>query len=222
MTAPHWARIMAVLVVALGLTLVTGCILPPTPVWRSVHYDPAGIQPLPQLPAIALYQFDDMRQVRGKRIGVRNYIWHGRKTCSPACSRSIVLVFGQQPVAMIVTQAFGEGLKTRGFLVVDRTSETFSVVQSELPTSPTLVGEVNAFWIEYGSSSVSAYVRCTVTLRVIHPLGVSGRPTWEQQYDVSYFEDSDSLDRLVETLNRALAQVVREVVNDPDFLAQFR
>jgi len=108
-----WTRILVVPIVALGLTLVTGCV--PIPVWRSVHYDLAGIELLPQRPSVTLYQFDDVRQVGESRIGVRRGYWHGRRTSSrPAES----LIFGP-PVGKTVTQAFAEGLKARGFTLVD-------------------------------------------------------------------------------------------------------
>jgi hypothetical protein len=215
-----WTRILVVPIVALGLTLATGCI--PIPVWRSVHFDPAGIEHLPQLPSVTLYQFDDVRQMGGSRIGVRRGYWQGRKTCPAGCRPAQSLIFGP-PVGETVTQAFAEGLKARGFTLVDRASERFLAGQSELPTPLAIVGEVNDFWIEYGSSGfgLSGLVRCSVTVRVVQALDASGPPRWEQKYDVREDTEGDALDPLVETLGRALSKVVRDAVNDPNFVAQF-
>jgi hypothetical protein len=52
------------LLLTLVLSSLTGCIAP-LPYWTGIRYDLAGIEPLPNLEPVTLYQIEDRRLIIG-------------------------------------------------------------------------------------------------------------------------------------------------------------
>jgi hypothetical protein len=214
-------RLATLFVLGLGLS---GCLVP-IPHWRTIEYDLGGIEILPQLEAVALYQFRDARDLSGHGPTTRI----GELALRGGSGRTYPqdFFFNREPVAATVTRAFAAGLTARGFPVVDHTGELFAPSQSTSATRLALSGDVLRSLDVRIVTSVGARenpvitpVLCTVRVYVYDT--TTGKAIWDKGYSADKAKGVTSFDELLPLFGLVLSQVVRDVVSDPDFLAQFQ
>lgn len=182
-------RAVAVAVVMMASGLVAGCATRP---FADGFYVPPHLAPLrePRQP-VAVYLFADARGVEDPRVlGQFESGWVSRAT---------------EPVAAGVTRGIMDGLRRRGFPVVDRTSERLGSDESSRALGVAITGDVRQFYI-------AGYERggCEIVVRV-HSAG-GGRPVAERTYAA---HEVDPGGHAWNALGRALARVIEDAMSDP-------
>lgn len=194
-------------VVTLALVGLGGC----GPKTLSVRYTASGITPLPQLLPVAVYQLVDKRgedeptRIGGVYGGYRNLLNR---------------LYGDEPAAVTVTRALADGLKARGFPVIDMTTARFDPAATRAQVRVVVSGEVREFWTE---AFYTNQAKCSMLLQLYET--ATGRKLWEKEYAEKFsgglsggvFASSDDLR---DNLARLLSKVVERAVNDPDLVAQ--
>jgi hypothetical protein len=120
----------------------------------------------------------------------------------------------------VVSRALADGLKARGFQVIAATGETYLPRVSRAAARVAIAGELKEFWTE---AFYTNKAECKVQLQLYDM--ATGRKLWEKEYAARDSEGLGggafaSLDGLRDRLVRQLAQVITEVVNDPELFSQ--
>jgi hypothetical protein len=195
----------------------------------TIWYKPGGswISALPAasgLPPVAVYLFHDSRQ----------------SPCGPDCIPTLSPDVGRwgtwppvrasEPVVLPVTRAFAEGLRARGFPVVDRTRRVFQAGDSTDGAGRGLRGELLSFasvptpFVPKGSYFESRLggIVCVVSLEVFDLQ--SGEKLWEKTYSGTSSIDEASRqgmqlgseERIQPFLATALAAAIENAAMDPE------
>ena len=214
-------RYLLLTYVGLGLILA-GCAGRPTPSqplgpsqpFLPEFYGSPRTTPLSKpLPAVAVYQFVDKRPVSGPTVLGEHPIGTGL--------RGQAVLHATEPIATGVARAFAEGLRARGFQVLDRTMSQLSGQSMESADPLAVSGEVLAFSSSSRRTGLLSYEgEAAFHVRV----QVHGRQLAEVRWERVYSNTSDAI--LVTSqfafLSRSLAQSVEDTVNDPLFLQALR
>lgn len=195
----------------------------------TIWYKPGGswIPALPVasgLPPVAVYLFRDSRQ----------------SSCGPDCIPYLFpdvdtrregptlfpLVRTSEPLVLPVTRAFAEGLRARGFPVVDRTRRVFQAGDSTDAAKRGLRGELLRFAslpFEHAFRMDPGRIVCVVNLEVFDLQ--SGKKLWEKTYaGTSWIDDASKRgmqvgsegERIQPFLATALAAAIENAVMDPE------
>lgn len=172
---------------------------------QTLSYVPKDITALPNLDPVAVYLFVDTRGKEERRIGTRFFQGRVMRKADP--------IYVSEPVAVAVTRAFADGLKARGFRVVDLTRTPFAAGQPAAAARIGVSGEITRFWEEtHATAGVGAtwevLAECAVVLHAYE--AATGRRLWEKTY-------SQAVEGLA---NKALAQTVKAALNDPELIRQ--
>jgi hypothetical protein len=164
-----WARLWLSMVRVICIPLLSlGCGLVPFHLERV--YTPPDIQSLPGLGTVAIFQFADGRGVEPTRISTD--LGAGQN-------------FLTEPVAVAVTRAVADGLRRRGFTVIDMGTSEAVPGSSRARGEVAVSGEVRSFNVNVLAGPLGIplafYVRCRLLLRVQEL--ETGQTLWERRYD---------------------------------------
>ena len=198
--------------IGLGLSLA-GCAAAPLPFAPEFYRSPRTTPLSTPLAAVAVYQFMDKRPVADPTVLGEHPLRTG--------------LYGQtlfrttEPVATGVARAFAEGLRARGFQVLDRTMNPLSREREEEPGSPVISGEV----LEFSASSRRTGLVSYAGGAAFHVrVQVHGRQRavvrWERVY--SNTSDAFLMSSQLVFLSRSLAESVEDTVNDLTFIEALR
>ena len=207
----------------LGLGLIlAGCASRPTPSqplgpsqpFLPEFYRSPRTTPLSKpLPTVAVYQFADKRPVSSPTVLGEHPIGTGL--------RGQTVLHATEPVATGVARAFAEGLRARGFEVLDRTVSQLSRQSIERAVPLAVSGEVLAFSSSSRRTGLLSYegeAAFHVRLQVYGPQFAEAR--WEKVY--SNISDAILISSQFTFLSRSLAESVEDALNDPLFLGALR
>jgi hypothetical protein len=204
-----------VLLAHIGLGLIlAGCRgSAPLPFAPEFYRSPRTTPLSTPLAAVAVYQFMDKRPVADPT----EFGEHPLRTGT--YGRTVY--HAAEPIATGVARGFAQGLRARGFQVLDRTMKPLSRERAEEPSPPAISGEVLAFSSSSRRTGLVSYVGgAAFHVRV----QVYGRQLAEVRWERVYSNTSDALlinSQLV-FLSRSLAESVEDTVNDPTFLEALR
>jgi len=179
-------------------------------------YSPPHITSLPNLGAVAIYSFTDRRETGERAVG--SNVFRGGTGKNITSSES---------VAVSVRRAFAEGLRARGFPVVELTGRDLPL-ESQPGVVVVVSGEIQEFWATW---SVGRHrgdwqrdASCKVRLLVSEL--ATGRKLWEKVYPQQYVWDPSMPERnrldMGPALAKVLALTVEEAVYDPEFVRELR
>jgi hypothetical protein len=204
-----------VLLAHIGLGLIlAGCTAAPLPFAPEFYRSPRTTPLSTPLAAVAVYQFMDKRPVA-------NPTDFGEHPLGTGTYGRTVFFHATEPIATGVARAFAEGLRARGFQVLDRTMKPLSREREEEPSPPAISGEVLAFSASSRRTGLVSYVGgAAFHVRV----QVYGRQLAEARWERVYSNTSDAflLSSQLVFLSRSLAESMEDTVNDPTFLEALR
>ncbi len=202
--------LVALVVGLLVPAVVGGCGPIPRP-FELGFYRPMNVSRLTEpLPSVAVYLFSDER---GKP-----YNWYLEHA---SISGHSGVGYTTELVASGVTRAVIEGLRARGFHVVDMTPTTYPPGPSAAVTDTRLaitgrVLECGARIVRSGLFTYDQRVGTRITVEAYEV--TSGRKLWEKEYS-KVWEGGILPDNHRRLLTRSLAHVVEQAVSDPDLLS---
>ena len=177
-------------------------------------YSPPHVTPLPHLAAVAVHRFTDKRETAYTALG-EEFI--GREETG----RNIK---AGEPVTVTLRRAFADGLRARGFPVIESTGSDPSP-ESRSDVRLAVSGEIQEFWATRSHRAESnREAACTVRLQVSEV--ATGRMQWGKVYSRQYvwspwMPERDRLD-MGPALAKVLALTVEEAVYDPEFIRELR
>jgi hypothetical protein len=153
---------------------------------------------------VAVYLFVDTRGQEERRIGTAFFRGRVMQKADP--------IYASEPVAVAVTRAFADGLRARGFPVVNMTATSFADRASTADAGVAVSGEITRFWEEsFATTGVGATIEfraeCAVALQAYET--ATGRRRWEQTYW-----------QVGSNVNAALARTVTAALNDTELIRQ--
>src|SRR5574341_544643 len=191
-----WALVSTIVALSVGCAT--------QPLRLQDWYSPPHVTPLPHLKAVAGYPFTEKRESPYDEVGEVA----GTK------------IKASEPVAVSVSRAFADGLRARGFPVVEPTGSDPSP-ESRSDARVAVSGEVQEFWYR---ADWHREAGCKVRLQVSEV--ATGRKLWQKVYSTQYvwyawMPERDRLD-MGPALAKVLALTVEEAVYDPEFLRELR
>jgi|GEM_PF-4691393 len=204
------------MVLGLAILSLSGCVQQ----YRIMTdwYSPPKIARLPDLGPLAVYLFTDNRAEKDTQVGLSGF---ERFSATGIASRANV-VYVSEPVARTVTQAFTDGLRERGFPVIDRTK---TPLDTRTPLSQGVVGlsgKILALHYEQFRpflDDLHSMARGRIVLEAYDP--GSGRKFWEKEYTRTITlgpRMPEREPRNKSPLGQVLAEVVVDAVYDPEFI----
>ena len=196
----------AIPIVFISLLLLTGCSEIPPHGPMPLEYRPA-VKPLSGgEPAVALYLLRDLRHQHDGTVRDESYL--GFVIERPYEGKGQPL-YANERAAVTATRALAEGLKARGFPVVDRTSRIFRAGDEAGGARLALVGEVHRLGF---SRREEASCVLRLELREIE----SGKKLWEKSFSSQApIEGPGGLPTLAAAaVSEALSKTVDDAVMD--------
>ena len=208
----QWSGACALLVCLVSIALLSlgGCGGQATD-----RYSPSkNIVGLPNLKPVAIYRFVDRRGKEENLVGERfdSYKFE-------VISRlEIEPIRAGEAAAKIVTRAFRDGLRGRGFPVIDMTETPFAPGESWISAKVAVSGEVLEYWESSGILKGWLSIRWIYTARsrvLLQTYGVpSGQKFWEKLYS------SEVVLQAGNPRDEVLAKMVEEAMNDPELVRE--
>lgn len=181
-------------------------------------YSPPQIARVPDLQPVVVYLLADDRQEKDTQVGVSGFDSFSAGGTVP---RAYVM-YVSEPVAVTVTQAFADGLRARGFPVIDMTRTR---LDSRSPFSQgqiALSGKILELRYEKWQPLLggdSGMARCKVVLHAYDTR--NGHKMWEKEYAKTFMFGSREPEREPKNksaLGQVVADIVAEAVYDPEFI----
>lgn len=208
-------------------SVAVGCVSPSPPPFTSDFYSPLKITALSEsFPTMSVYQFIDERPSGPKFVYRFDSI--SSQFGESSWSKIVNAVQATEPVAVGVTHAVLEGLRARGFSVIDMTATSFDPGGYSGDARIVISGRILAFGVQVVRSGLYEYRTITGCKIVLKASDLkSGRKLWEK----SYARQEETMSRTLASttpsnnwpnLSKVLAAVIEEAVSDPALLKSLR
>jgi hypothetical protein len=173
------------------------------------------VDPVPGLPVIALYAFEDGRKDwEPNRLGTEEFRQYPRRQRPPQPT------YSDEPVATTIGRFFVVALLSRGFRVIDLRQTAYGSGRPAGDARAAVTGTIEEFWQTTCWDSAQGRgcgIQATVAVRVrLHSIE-SGQIVWEQRYSRSCaISDTSSLCNWT----RVVREVAVIAVKDSELLEQ--